>query len=386
MSNDAFWCFEPEPQKSDTVIRSTVATWRTADPGCSVLALVSERDRGWITELQALCQALALPLVGGVFPALLQDGEIAPGGVWLLRLGAACHHSLVAPLGETMPAAEAIASAVRPHLNGSVPTLLLLFDAMLPNIASILDALYLRLGDGVRYIGANVGSGRFQPIPSLFDASRQLAAGVACLLLPAEVETALGHGYEAPELPVTATTASGNLITSIDWQPAFTVYSELVRKRYAITLDQQNFYQYAVHFPFGIALANGQFLVRIPVALEENQAIACIGEIPGNSLMTILEPPQGDSHAFMSTLAKRLLSGGTGVERLLCFYCAGRYQHMGAGAHQELAALMAESGARLAGALSLGEIGGLEAWSYPLLHNAAVVCATWGESCTASGS
>jgi hypothetical protein len=63
--------------------------------------------------------------------------------------------------------------------------LFMIFDGMLPDIASILDALYLQLADQVFYGGVNAGSAQFQPIPCLFDQYQSMMHGVLCLLLPA---------------------------------------------------------------------------------------------------------------------------------------------------------------------------------------------------------
>jgi hypothetical protein len=52
--------------------------------------------------------------------------------------------------------------------------------------------------------------------------------------------------------------------------------------------------------------------------------------------------------------------------------------HLGDDALAELAALQRDSGTpRLAGALSLGEIGSTHRGGYPMFHNAAIVCRPW---------
>ena len=50
--------------------------------------------------------------------------------------------------------------ALLPAADGSAgrPTLFLLFDGLVPHIASVLDGLYLRLADQVAYTGVNAGS------------------------------------------------------------------------------------------------------------------------------------------------------------------------------------------------------------------------------------
>lgn len=355
--------------------------WRAEHPARAVFALLAEADKARLPVLQAACRDRGLTLLGGIFPALVRDNRFVGQGAWLFGLAEAPVHALIGDLGaDAAAAAGRIAGAVAPGLAegsaGGAPTLFLMFDALVPNIASILDALYLETGDRVNYLGVNAGSETFQPMPCLFDAERVIDAGVLCLLLPPELASALGHGYLAPDEPITATATTGNRIASINWRPAFDVYREQVRASYGIQLDRDNFYRYAVHFPFGIALANGQTLVRIPVALDEDGSIFCVGEIPDGSLLTLLRAPEADSLDTVRLLAARL-KRQPAPSRLLFFYCAGRRMHLGAAAEAEVAALARETGAELVGALSLGEIGGVQDWSYPLFHNAALVCAAW---------
>ena len=49
-----------------------------------------------------------------------------------------------------------------------------------------------------------------------------------------------------------ATATEGNRIATLEWRPAFEVYQEIIKAQFGIELTRDNFYQYAVHYPFGI--------------------------------------------------------------------------------------------------------------------------------------
>ena len=366
-----------------------LAAWRAAWPECGVLALLAEADKDAVPVLQAAAREAGVPLAGAIFPALLREQDFATHGVWLLRLDRMPALALIADLNTADAPADAIHAALEPALgdmaNPATPanpaTLLLLFDSMVPNIGSILEALYLRLADRVRYMGANAGSETFQPMPCLFDSERLVANGVLCLVLPDDRGAVLEHGYLPPDELISATATEGNRIISIDWRPAFDVYRERVRALYGVELTRENFYQYGVHFPFGILLANGEVVVRIPVALEPDGSLFCVGEVPANSMLTLLQAPAVDSEHTVEQLNQHLHDqfGGSEGQDLLTFYCAGRRLHLGEAARPELEQLHRRSGcARVVGALSLGEIGSLSEWSYPMFHNATLVCRPWG--------
>jgi len=355
--------------------------WRDGHPDSGVLALVAEADRETVVPgLQSLCNGLKMPLLGAVFPALLDQTGFHSQGFILLRFEVmpfAGMYELSAPKAVERMASEMSEQLDQPH--GS--TLFLIFDAMVANIGTILDELYLKLADRVHYMGVNAGSETFRPMPCLFDNQRVTQNGVLAMLLKNRPGAVVEHCYLAPERMVSATSTDGNRITTIDWRPAFEVYQETVEAEYGVKIDRNNFYQLAVHFPFGIIRANDEIIVRMPVALEDDGSVFCAGEVPPNSLLTLLQAPKVDSVQTVDKLTAGLrnLYGAFPGHELLTFYCAGRRLHLGDRAQNELRELYARTGAaRMAGALSLGEIGQSMQWGYPFFHNGALVCCRWG--------
>jgi hypothetical protein len=340
--------------------------------GGAVLALVAEASRDAVGALQAACRAEDVVVLGAVFPALVHDGAFAREGAWLVRLEEVPRHALVEGIGGTArEGARRIARALAPLPDGESPLLVVLFDALVPDVATIVDELYLELADAVRYVGARAGSETFTSIPCVFDGERCVAGGALAMLLPAPARAALEHGYAAPDDAVAATSTAGNRVASIDWRPAFDVYRERVRARFGVELDRESFYRWAVHYPFGIVLANGATVVRIPSALGEDGSVMCVGEVPEGALLVVLDAPAPGTTATVEQLRERLAPEADALP--LVFYCAGRRMHLGDAAVAELATLGAELGAPPAGALSLGEIGAASGGFYPLFHNAALI-------------
>lgn len=97
----------------------------------------------------------------------------------------------------------------------------MLFDGMVPNVASILDNIYLELSNRVEYGGVNAGSETFQPMPCLFDETQEVGDGGLGLLLPGNMAPTLEHGFAQPEQAMSASSTEGNRIAMIDWRPAF---------------------------------------------------------------------------------------------------------------------------------------------------------------------
>jgi hypothetical protein len=366
-------------------LASELRAWRASRPRMGVLALVAEGDGSRVPLLQSVCRDEQVPLFGAIFPALIVDDRFSSVGAWLLRIDELSYAELLPELpreAASLPSvAGSLISGVTPHLTAPEATLFLLFDAMYPRIASLLDELYLRLGNRVSYVGANAGSETFRPSPCLFDRARVAGGGVLAVVLNGHRGAVLEHGYGVPQKMITASATEGNRVITIDWRAAFDVYREVAREQYGVEVDRENFYQYGVRFPFGIVRGDGEVVVRIPVALEQDGSLFCVGEVPANSLLTLLRAPAVDSRLTVDTLLSGLADRGAQAGGdVLLYYCAGRRLYLGdEAARGELADFRRRSGAaRVAGALSLGEIGSPEPGAYPAFHNAALLAAAWG--------
>jgi hypothetical protein len=363
----------------DAGLARQIAIWQRAWPDCWIWACVPEAERHGIPLLQAHCRSRSMPLVGAVFPALLDASGFRQHGLLLLcmRPGPACFllEDLQRDGGARLGSAiqTAMQGTAKPAQAESAGSLFLVFDAMLPNIATLLSESHAALPRPPRYLGVNAGSETFLPMPCLFDAEKVVSDGAIGIFFPQSLHSAVHHAYAESSSALRATSAAGNRIISIDNRPAFAVYQALVCEAFGVHLTAENFYDYAVHFPFGLVTAV-DILVRIPVAIGPDQSLVCVGEVPPNSMLRLLHAPQLADSACVHDL-EASLQPDVGASALLTFYCAGRRMHFAEDATLELQRLRQVPGCTdLFGALSLGEIDTLEGIDYPRFHNAAVVC------------
>ena len=292
--------------------------WKDAGPHAGALALLPESQARHVPFLQAAFRERGLALVGAIFPALVTDEGFSTTGAWLLGFDAMPPAFLLEGLGRDGRAdAAKLAEAARTHC--------------------------------LRSPG--------EPAPTLF-----------------LVFVVVKHGYPVAKALMRATSTTGNRIRLIDGRRAMDVYREVIRADFGVDLTHGNFYDYAVHFPFGVISA-ADVVVRIPVAFEDDGSIACVGEVPPESMLRLLRAPSLDESPCVDAIAGAL-PAAPGRGPLLAFYCAGRRMHLGGDAATELSRLRQATGASaLVGALSLGEIGIFEGTGIPQFHNAALVCA-----------
>ena len=371
LAKQAFIAATPE------AIAATVGPWRTESPELGVLLLLPEAEQAALPALQAWFRTHDVPLVGAIFPALIANEGFTNEGALLVGFESMPPLFLLDRLGAGERTAHSrISSATREALTrtdgNDKPTLFLIFDAMVPNIASILDGTYRDLRATVRYAGVNAGSESFQAMPCLFDSNSLIGEGVLGLLLEGQPVIA-EHGYPVAKTLMQATSTSGNRIELIDRRPAMEVYQEVIAADFGISLTPENFYDYAVHYPFGVVSAL-TVLVRIPVAFDADGTIHCVGEVPNHSILRLIRAPKVEASPCVANIAKSLLAG-TARDWLLSFYCAGRRMHFGEQSGSELAQLRRDTNVRaVLGALSLGEISTNAEFGIPEFHNAALVC------------
>lgn len=359
-------------------VDATVQAWQTLHPTMGMLVLLPEQEKAAVPWLQQACRTRGIVLMGAIFPALVVEDGFRSQGAWLVCFDTCPEHLLQAPLDDSGRQTLQSWTAGAVNRSGHRPTVFFVFDAMVPDIGTVMDELHLSLDSPPHYAGVNAGSETFTPMPCLFDGERLLGDGVLAINLGAQVATAVRHAYPVSQTLMRATAAQGNRIIQIDGRPAFEVYQDVIAQEYGVTLTRENFYDYAVHFPFGV-ITVVDVLVRIPVALGDDLSLFCVGEIAPNAALRLLRAPHLEESDCVQELVTKLGSGlrqanacGHG---LLTFYCAGRRMHFGGDAVTELGHLRMDTGApHLFGALSLGEIDSIEDLDAPRFHNAALVC------------
>ncbi|MDH5717202.1 MAG: FIST C-terminal domain-containing protein [Spirochaetia bacterium] len=357
-------------------IEKIVKEFKIKNPEGGILFLITEKEKSKIKKLQQIFNKYKLSLIGAVFPQLIENDNFLENGALLIKFNKMPYYCIQNDLSEEEIEYDfqmrELSENIKKNIHSSKNyTLFLIFDAFVSKIASMLSELYVLLADIVNYAGANAGSETFKQIDCIFSINKIYKNALLAVLLEDNSECVLEHGYKAPEKKVVATATQKNEIISINWQSAFTAYSNILFENFNIKINSSNFYKYAVHFPFGIIKADGQIIVRIPVSLKKEKSIFCVGEIKENSLLTVLEAPKENSYKTIKSMSKQLKS----KNEIMLFYCAGRKMHFNDSSKKELSEfrnLLKKN--KIYGVLSLGEIGQIKNTRLPELHNGAILC------------
>lgn len=376
------WRFVPVP--TEAALADALNHWKARDGvQAGVLALVCDTatDLESVRVLQRLATERDMALCGAVVPGLLTPDTVSRAGVLLTTCAKTTARAIVElPSVDGRSEDEATQALIEFAANAANPAggdmLLMFMDVRVPDSASVIDRIYLDIGDSLTYAGMSVGSESFTSEPCIFDNEHFVADAVLAIIRRDHPGPTLAHHYRGNEALWVATVAKGGHINTIDGRPAFEVYQELMTNDYGITVDRENFYQYGVHYPFALTRAQGEPLVRIPVKVEDDGSVYCSGEIRENSLVSIVRAISPGQISAAIEVGKG--ASAHDVKTVMLFYCAGRFLHLGdEGATDEVKAIrQAAAPVQVYGALCLGEIGALKD-QYPTFHNCTLTALPW---------
>lgn len=250
-----------------------------------VMIFVAEKSAGLVDDLIKELNQYDLPFFGAIFPRLILGNENMTHGVLFRNVKSEFAPILVQNIREreydlsTNKELEALPA------DGS---LMILVDGLTSHVGRFLNAVYNRFGNKKQFMGAGAGYLTLEQGPCLFtkDGFFQDAA----LLCQFSNNCTLGvkHGWDPVFGPLVANKTEANVIKQLNWRPAIDVYKEVVEKESKLSFDDLPFGEISKGFPFGIDRVEGESVVRDPIAVDEDGGLVCLGEVPENSVLTIL--------------------------------------------------------------------------------------------------
>jgi hypothetical protein len=172
--------------------------------------------------------------------------------------------------------------------------------------------------------------------------------------------------------------AQGQTVQSLNYQPAYEVYCQTIENASEYTFDNTDFFDIAKNFPLGIEDINNNLIVRDPI-LAHNNCLQCVGNIPINSMVYLLE---GDTETLISATEQASNTAfskdsQTTIPTTMLFDCVSRVLFMEDKFEKELSIIAKYcSSPALFGVISLGEIANSQSGAIRLL-NKSIVISSW---------
>jgi hypothetical protein len=338
----------------------------------SLLLFGCDSDKSEIVELEGALSKNIKPLIGGIFPEIIADGIRHHTGFVLIPL----RQTLAVGLFESVTESSNWVKKIEDFTGQQSIEPLSIFcflDAFWPQKTQFMSGIYDMYGPFVKYLGGGAGSLSFKSMPCIF-ANQKIVDNAAVIgLMQEPMSIGVAHGWHPISDAIKVTETKGNSIITLNWRPAFEVYSEQIFAHSQQIITKQNFFEIAKSYPLGLVNMDDEMLIRDPFATE-NGMLHIVDEVPEGEYIRIMH---GDMFSLLSGAELAMTEMGenqTGDQENLCIDCISRVLFMNDDFSKELAILNRNQ--PINGVLSIGEIANPGS-STLALFNKTVVAAQW---------
>jgi hypothetical protein len=273
---------------------------------------------------------------------------------------------------------EAIA-ALSPSDHYRCRTILAFGDGLSGSLDEVVRGGVQEAGAGAVWAGGGAGDNLRNVRAWQFARGAAFRDSVVAVILDTPRRVALGirHGFRPYGAPRLVTRASGSAAIELEFEPAFDVYRNTAAAR-GDEVDEDNFASFAMTHPLGIPQANGEHVLRDPLAIDADGSLRCVAEVPEGSLVRVMQAERSDlvAAAQAASIEARARVEGAPAGAIV-FDCVSRAKLLGPSIEDELAAIRAGIGSEvpMMGCLTFGEVAGRSAAAPQFLNKTTVVLA-----------
>lgn len=327
------------------------------------LLILTASENGFTPELlDPLLKKISVPLFGGVFPALItKDGKLDRGSI-IIGFERRIDVHFVGDLSSSEVDFDELIDQLIPDVDDA-KTMFVFVDGCSKRVVDLTESLFNIFGLEINYIGG--GAGSIEAIKFDFQRSYCLLTNEGmqkdgAVLALAEIESGIGvrHGWDnVVSGPHKVTEVDGNVIRTLDWQPAFEVYKNIVDQHTQQNITKENFFSIARSYPMGIMKLEAEKVIRDPFGTKNGDDLIFNAEIPQESFVDIVSGNKDLLVQAASAAYSDSISSYEGGEKkyVLLFDCISRALFLEEQFDLELAAIAGED-LDVFGVLSIGEI------------------------------
>jgi hypothetical protein len=219
------------------------------------------------------------------------------------------------------------------------------------------------IGPHVNIYGGMAGDDYTMAGTYVFTYDKETDNGMVALALDEDKISLYGmaiSGWKPIGIFRTVTKSTGNLVYTIDHQPAMELYLKYLGKELTSEHDKYEIFEsVGIHYPFQVERESGAPVMRTPMGFDrEENALICDFDVPQGSRLRFSMPPDFDIVEKVLEDANELKNvRQANADALLIFSCAGRLSALGPMAHQENEGLHDVWKAPMAGFYTYGEFG-----------------------------
>ena len=319
------------------------------DDFLSALIFIGDDNQLAVEEINTALKQVQKPIVGGIFTGLLNEGLKHEQGILVLGLPYTLHSKKIDLSDEDQMSSDVL--DFYEQMESSGKTMLVFVDAFADNKIAFIEHVYNHFGISVSYLGGGAGSLSFIRKPVVFNETGVYENSAVLGMLDTDIRVGVSHGWTPISNPLKVTETDGNIVKSIDWEPALDVYQKLVKEHCGLTPDKDNFFDVAKSYPFGMSKIQSNFVVRDPIAVHES-GLLIVDEIPQGEFIYVLH---GDKKKLLKGAADARDKGVSDINKaIFCIDCISRVLFLGDDFCEEIATI--DKSKNIFGVFSLGEI------------------------------
>jgi hypothetical protein len=279
--------------------------------------------------------------------------------------------------------AEALASLGAPRAEHG-RAIIVFPDSLTGNAAEVVRGAAHEAGAGMVWAGGGAGDNMRFVCTTQFARGAAHSDRVVVVAIDADrtIAAAIRHGWHPYGPMAQVTRAQGATVVELDYESAFDVYRSTAVSNGDV-VSREHFAGFAMTHPLGVPQANGEYVIRDPLAVDPNGGLRCVAEVPEGSLVRVMQGDRADLLAAARSAAATAREGVAGpLGGALVFDCVSRHAIHGDHMREELSAIQAGIGAGvpMLGCLTFGEVGVIGTGA-PQFHNkTAVVLAFPGDA------
>ncbi len=357
-------------------LKSTLNEVQNHSKTRAVLLFAADKDHPEKAALETVLKQFSKPLMGGIFPEIIADGERRQTGFLVIPLFQELHTVLLDLSGDITEINNTITSHAEAKFMNN-PGIFCFTDALASQKSALIDSLYDCWGPDANYVGGGAGSLSFQPFPCIIHQDFVAENAAVIGVMDSDIRVGVAHGWTPISEPIKVTETDGNSIISLNWIPAFDLYRQQIKAHSDLDISPENFFNIAKSYPLGLVRLDSEMTIRDPYATE-NGRLHIVDNVPESEYIRIMN---GNMDSLLEGAKTAVAASDTHINieksEHFCVDCISRVLYMQDEFGQELALL--NQAKPMNGVLSIGEIANLGDTVLELF-NKTIVVAKWNKT------
>jgi hypothetical protein len=319
----------------------------------SLMILSCDGNNYNIEQVDNILKKVTIPIFGGIFPAIIFGDKKYDIGTIIVGLNDDVDISIIENMSIKEDFDDEIEDKI-PQLDSNIKTMFVYVDGLGKNINQIIDGLFNNFGLNINYLGGGAGSLDFVQKPCIFTNEGLKKDCVQLIVSKMSSNIGVKHGWEIISEQLNITKSNGNIIEEIDYENVFEVYKSIVEEKSGEKFNDDNFFDIAKGYPFGINKLDAEMVVRDPI-IENHGSLVCVGDVPRNSIVNILQGIDKNLINAANEAAAIAIEDNNENSFTIFIDCISRVLFLEDKFSNEIAEVY-KVNSKLVGALTLGEI------------------------------